>query len=95
MPTTRGWTRGYSSPDRDDQAAYITPTIGNFGPGPCGFAANPGTALEPAFSDCFFMTNQKGEVRVFKFSTKGAYFSFDEQAPIKGGLNNTGLAFGP
>ena len=41
------------------------------------------------------MTNQKAEVRVFKFQPKGAYFSFAEQAPIKGGLNNTGLAFGP
>lgn len=82
-------------PDREDFAAYLTPTIGNFGPGPCGFAGNPGTALSPELSDCFFMTNQKSEVRVFRFKPKGAYFSFEEAAPIKGGVSNTGLAVGP
>lgn len=82
-------------PDREDHAAYLTPTIGNFGPGPCGFTANPGTALSPALADCFFMTNQQGQVRVFKFIEKGAFFEFKEQAAIKGGRNNTGLAIGP
>lgn len=82
-------------PDRDDHAAYLTPTIGNFGPGPCGFAANPGTALSPDLSDCFFMTNQQGQVRVFRFIEKGAAFEFKEQAAIKGGRSNTGLAVGP
>lgn len=82
-------------PDREDFAAYLTPTIGNFGPGPCGFTANPGTALSPELSDCFFMTNQKSEVRVFRFKPKGAFFSFEEAAPIKGGVSNTGLAIGP
>ena len=82
-------------PARPGAAAYITPTIGNFGPGPCGFTANPGTALGPAFADCFFMTNQKSEVRVFKFRPNGAFFAFEELSPIKGGVQNTGLAFGP
>ncbi len=82
-------------PDRDDHAAYLTPTIGNFGPGPCGFTANPGTALSPDLSDCFFMTNQQGQVRVFRFLEKGAHFEFKEQAAIKGGRSNTGLAIGP
>lgn len=82
-------------PDRDDLAAYLTPTIGNFGPGPCGFAANPGTALSPELADCFFMTNQQGQVRVFRFLEKGAHFEFKEQAAIKGGRSNTGLAVGP
>ena len=82
-------------PDRDDHAAYLTPTIGNFGPGPCGFAANPGTALSPDLSDCFFMTNQQGQIRVFRFVEKGASFEFKEQAAIKGGRSNTGLAVGP
>ena len=82
-------------PDRDDHAAYLTPTIGNFGPGPCGFAANPGTALSPDLSDCFFMTNQQGQVRVFRFVEKGASFEFKEQGAIKGGRSNTGLAVGP
>lgn len=82
-------------PDRADHAAYLTPTIGNFGPGPCGFTANPGTALSPDLSDCFFMTNQQGQVRVFRFIEKGAAFEFEEQAAIKGGRSNTGLAVGP
>ena len=82
-------------PDRKDHAAYLTPTIGNFGPGPCGFTANPGTALSLALADCFFMTNQKSEVRVFRFTEKGAYFEFKEQSAIKGGVSNTGLAIGP
>ena len=82
-------------PDRENHAAYLTPTIGNFGPGPCGFTSNPGTALSEALSDCFFMTNNKNEVRIFKFQPSGAFFSFEEQPAIKGGLANTGLAFGP
>ena len=85
---------GLFLPGREDHAAYLTPTL-ETRPGPCGFVANPGTALSPALSDCFFMTNQKGEIRVFKFQPKGAYFSFEEEAPLKGGLNNTGLAFEP
>ncbi len=82
-------------PDREDHAAYLTPTIGNFGPGPCGFTANPGTALSAALADCFFMTNNEHRVRVFKFKPKGAFFSFEELAAIKGGVANTGLAIGP
>lgn len=82
-------------PDHETQAAYLTPTIGNFGPGPCGFVGNPGTALSPALADCFFMTNQKAEVRVLRFHPEGAAFRFEELDPIKGGMNNTGLAIGP
>ncbi len=86
---------GLFLPDRDDLAAYLTPTIGNFGPGPCGFTANPGTALSPELADCFFMTNQQGQIRVFRFTEKGAHFEFKEQSAIKGGRSNTGLAVGP
>ncbi len=82
-------------PDHPDHAAYLTPTLGNFGPGPCGFTSNPGTALSEALADAFFMTNQKGEVRVFHFHPHGASFTFEEERAIKGGLNNTGLAIGP
>ncbi|MFL2478632.1 MAG: hypothetical protein ACJ0K4_03680 [Verrucomicrobiales bacterium] len=82
-------------PDREDHAAYITPTIGNFGPGPCGFTSNPGTALTKELADCFFMTNQQNQVRVFKFLPKGASFKFEELKAIKGGIGNTGLAIGP
>jgi hypothetical protein len=46
-------------PDHDSHAAYLTPTIGNFGPGPCGFTANPGTAMSQELADKFFMTNNK------------------------------------
>lgn len=82
-------------PDREDHAAYLTPTLGNFGPGPCGFTRNPGTALSPDLADAFFMTNQKNEVRVIRFQPNGASFTFEEQPAIKGGNNNTGLAVGP
>ena len=82
-------------PNRDDFAAYITPTIGNFGPGPCGFTNNPGTALSKDLADCFFMTNQQNQIRVFKFLPIGASFTFEELKPIKGGIGNTGLAVGP
>ncbi len=82
-------------PDHETHAAYLTPTLGNFGPGPCGFTKNPGTALSAELTDCFFMTNQQSQVRVFKFHPKGAFFSFEELAPMKGGVNNTGLAIGP
>ncbi|MFK7910564.1 MAG: hypothetical protein AB8F34_08165 [Akkermansiaceae bacterium] len=82
-------------PDDKNHAAYLTPTIGNFGPGPCGFTANPGTALSEALADKFFMTNNKNEVRVFSFKPKGASFAFSEHEKIPGGNANTGLAIGP
>jgi putative heme-binding domain-containing protein len=82
-------------PDHKNHAAYLTPTIGNFGPGPCGFTANPGTAISESLSDKFFMTNNKSEVRVFSFSPKGASFVFSEHEKIPGGNANTGLAVGP
>ncbi|MCH2206375.1 MAG: c-type cytochrome [Lentisphaerales bacterium] len=81
-------------PDHETHASYMTPTIGNFGPGPCGFTANPGTALSESFEDCFFMTNNKAEIRVFKFLQNGASFKFEEQDKMSGGSNNTGLAIG-
>ena len=82
-------------PDHDSHAAYLTPTIGNFGPGPCGFTANPGTAMSQELADKFFMTNNKNEVRVFSFAPQGAYFKFTEHDKIPGGNTNTGLAIGP
>jgi putative heme-binding domain-containing protein len=82
-------------PDHDGIAAYLTPTIGNFGPGPCGFVANPGTAMSQELSDKFFMTNNLNEVRVFSFESKGASFKFTEHEKISGGNSNTGLAIGP
>ena len=82
-------------PDHDSHAAYLTPTIGNFGPGPCGFTANPGTAMSQELSDKFFMTNNENKVRVFSFAPKGAYFKFTEHDKIPGGNTNTGLAIGP
>ena len=82
-------------PHHESFPAYLTPTIGNFGPGPCGFTANPGTALGKAFVGRFFMTNNQNQVRVFQFLPAGASFRFEEETPIKGGLANTGLAIGP
>ena len=82
-------------PDHETQAAYLTPTIGNFGPGPCGFTVNPGTGLTPSLQGRFFMTNNKNQIRVFRFLEKGAFFRFEEEKPIPGGVSNTGLAFGP
>ena len=81
-------------PDHKTHASYMTPTIGNFGPGPCGFVSNPGTALSKSFEDCFFMTNQLADVRVFKFISDGASFRFKEKEKINGGNSNTGLAIG-
>ena len=82
-------------PHHESFPAYLTPTIGNFGPGPCGFTANPGTALGKAYAGRFFMTNNQNQVRVFQFLPAGASFRFEEETPIKGGLANTGLAIGP
>ncbi len=82
-------------PNHEAHAAYLTPTIGNFGPGPCGFTNNPGTALSEDLADAFFMTNQQGQVRILAFHPKEASFTFEELAPMKGGVNNTGLAIGP
>lgn len=82
-------------PDHEAHAAYLTPTIGNFGPGPCGFTANPGTALSESLADKFFLTNNNNRVRVFSFQPNGASFAFSEHQEIKGGNRNTGLAWGP
>jgi len=82
-------------PDHSEHASYITPTIANFTPGPCGFTANPGTALSPELSGRFFMTNQQSEIRVISFEPHGASFKFVEHPSISGGTMNTGLSWTP
>ncbi|MGE4550502.1 MAG: HEAT repeat domain-containing protein, partial [Opitutales bacterium] len=85
---------GLFRPRFPGQAAFIVPPLASYSNGPCGFAYNPGTALNEKYRNCFFLA-QGRKLTAFKVRPKGAAFEmFDEQA-IPGCSSNTGVAFGP
>ena len=66
---------GLWKPHFDGQPAYITPAISNYSDGPCGFAYNPGTALNEKYQRHFFVTEFPGKnVRAFRTEPDGAGF---------------------
>lgn len=87
-------------PRFDGQAAYITPPIANYHAGPTGMAYNPGTALNDAWKDYFFLAEFRGSpanshVYAFQLNPRGAGFELDHEKTIVGGLLTTGIEFGP
>ena len=66
---------GLWKPHFDGQPAYLTPAISNYSDGPCGFAYNPGTALNEKYQRYFFVTEFPGKnVRAFRTEPDGAGF---------------------
>lgn len=82
------------------QAAYILPPIALAHGGPAGFAFNPGTALGAAWKDHFFVTYFTGSAarsRMFAFQIEpsGSSYSVVSDREVMGGIQGTGITFGP
>lgn len=87
-------------PRFDGQAAYILPPIASYHSGPAGMAYNPGTALNAAWQNRFFVAEFTGSAarsRIFAFQLEpdGAGFRFVDEEVVTQGLLTTGIDFGP
>jgi putative membrane-bound dehydrogenase-like protein len=83
-------------PRFDTQAAYFTPTLGNYSDGPCGFKYNPGTALSEEYKGHFFLTQfPKKVLTTFRAEPDGAGFKMVGERVAFSGLMMTGIDFGP
>ena len=79
-----------------EQPAHITPPIANFRSGPCGFAYEPGTALNEKYRGCFFMNYAPaGKMFALRLEPEGAAFRMTTQEAIPSVGTPTGLNFGP
>lgn len=78
----------------EGQAAYIVPPVANYSNGPCGFAYNPGTALNEHYRQHFFHAQGK-KLSAFKVKSRGASFEMIGEHTVHSGIYNTGLDFGP
>jgi len=78
-----------------EAAPSQVPPAGYVGHGPSGVAFNPGTALNAAFADRFFMCDFPGSVRSFAVTPKGAGFEVVDERPFLGELWPTDCKFGP
>ena len=86
---------GLWKPHFEGQPAYITPAISNYSDGPCGFAYNPGTALNEKYQRHFFVTEFPGKnVRAFRTEPDGAGFKMVGEHVAHHGTMTTGINFG-
>ncbi len=87
-------------PRFEGQTALITPPMANYHSGPAGMAYNPGTALNEAWQDRFFVAEFTGSparshVYAFRLRPHGAGFEFVDEQQVSTGILATGLDFGP
>ena len=85
---------GLFRPRFPDQAAFIIPPLASYSDGPCGFAYDPGTALDDRFRNFFFLA-QGRKMTAFKVRPKGAAFEMYNEQTIPVGGSSTGVTFGP
>lgn len=78
------------------QPSYIVPPISHSIDGPAGFAFNPGTALNDAYKDYFFLTGApNGNQIAFQIESNRASFRMVNEHQIGSGLPIVGINFGP
>ena len=87
---------GMFRPRFEGQAAYFTPPIAAYHPGPAGMVYNPGTALTDEWRKHFFVSGFGGlranaTIRAFRLRPEGAGFALDRDTVLLQG----GLKFGP
>jgi quinoprotein glucose dehydrogenase len=78
-----------------DAAPSQVPPAGYVGHGPSGVAFNPGTALNDAFANRFFMCDFPGSVRSFAVKPKGSGFEVVDDQNFLSELWPTDCKFGP
>ena len=83
-------------PWHEGQPAYIVPPISNYIDGPAGFTFNPGTALNDAYRDHFFLTGApNGNQYAFRAEPNGASFKMVGDHQFGKGVPIVGWNFGP
>lgn len=83
-------------PHFEGQAAYITPAICNYNNGPCGFAYNPGGALNDKYQRTFFLTEFPGKtLSAFRTEPDGSSFKMVDSRTVAKGQNFVGVSWGP
>ncbi len=87
-------------PRHENQAAHIVPCIKNYINGPTGMLYNPGTALDQAWKDHFFVVEFNGNparsgIHAFRLKAEGAGMTFIDTKKILSGVLATGLDVGP
>lgn len=87
---------GLWQPWHEGQPSYIVPPISHSIDGPAGFAFNPGTALNDAYKDYFFLTGAPNGVQIaFQVEAAGDSFRMVNEHQIGSGLPIVGINFGP
>jgi len=87
---------GLWKPRYAGQPEYITPPLANASDGPCGFLHNPGTALSPAWKDCFFYNQfPSGKMNVLRVAPAGAAFKVLEDSTVTSGVIGIGMTWSP
>ncbi len=90
------WDEGIWKTWFAEQPAYIVPPISHYQDGPAGFAFNPGTALNAAYRDYFFLTGApNGFQYAFRTEPHGASFRMVDAHQIGKGIPLVGINFGP
>ena len=83
-------------PYHTGQPANIVPPISNYIDGPAGFTYNPGTALNIAYRNHFFLTGApNGNQYAFRVEPDGASFKMVGDHQIGKGVPIVGWKFGP
>ncbi|MEX2639739.1 MAG: HEAT repeat domain-containing protein [Balneolales bacterium] len=90
----------YFHPRFEDQAAHVLPPLARYHSGPAGMVYNPGTALNEAWKDHFFLMSFRGSSArssVFAFTLKesGASFELDTDQEVLNGILAVGMDIGP
>jgi len=101
-PNARGpWnSEGIWKPRHPMQPTYIVPPIANIGAGPSGVFYDPGTGLDPAHRNCFFMVDFRGApggsgIHSFKLKPKGASYELTDRKNFVWNILATDAEVGP
>ncbi|MBI1840821.1 MAG: HEAT repeat domain-containing protein [Verrucomicrobia bacterium] len=78
------------------QPAHITPPLSNYSVGPSGFKYNPGTGLNDAYRNSFFLVQfPVKKITAFQTRPKGAGFEMVGEHVLLTGMMASATAFGP
>lgn len=91
---------GLYLPYFEGQAAYIIPALALAENGPAGLAYNPGTGMNEKYQNTFFASyftgnSARSKLMSFQIEPKGSTFKIVNENEVIGGINSTGINFGP
>ncbi|MEN9677017.1 MAG: hypothetical protein RIS76_2913 [Verrucomicrobiota bacterium] len=97
QPNYNPWVdEGMWTPHHPGQPAHITPPLTNYSVGPGSFKFNPGTALNAAYRDHFFLIQfPVQKVTAFQLRPQGAGFEMVGEHTVLSGMMASAVNFGP